>query len=216
MHSSISSVTLAVTTDSQLIGNLIQGTGIDVQGTTRATMQRNTIVSTADGIRLRNTTSNNHYHSPKSHRSRPPALPSLLRRTERSSRTILMARRVVSTSKLFTGLIELNNIHDAAVGVIYGAAASLSRNQIHNNSTGVEANVATMADGFGFVLRRRSELVPTKSMPTRSAFNSPGRFSGSIFSIIRRASPAPEHSRRSISIMPMSLRITVSASISWG
>jgi parallel beta-helix repeat protein len=163
VHSSISSVTLAATTDSQLIGNLIQGNGIDVQGTTRATIQRNTIVSTADGIRLRNTTSNNLIIR----QNRIVASAAGMTVSFAANGTIVDNDIDGTTSGLdieaaFTGLIQLNNIHDAAVGVIYGAAASLNRNQIRNNSTGVQANVATTTNGFGFVNPPSGTLVPNE------------------------------------------------------
>jgi hypothetical protein len=51
----------------------------------------------------------------------------------------------------FGGVIEENDIHHAAVGVAYGAPASLSANEIHDNGTGVTASVAGIVDAFGFV-----------------------------------------------------------------
>jgi autotransporter-associated beta strand protein/parallel beta-helix repeat protein len=50
----------------------------------------------------------------------------------------------------FTGLIAENNIQTSTLGVLYGAAAVLSRNWIHDNGTGVSA-IGDSTTGLGFV-----------------------------------------------------------------
>ncbi|HMC09800.1 MAG TPA: NosD domain-containing protein, partial [Pirellulaceae bacterium] len=51
----------------------------------------------------------------------------------------------------WTGPIQRNDIQGAIVGVVYGAAADLSNNRIHNNQTGVVSTVAGAINGLGFV-----------------------------------------------------------------
>lgn len=162
VHSSVAGVTLAGTTDSQLIGNTIQGT-VDVQATTRATIQRNSIASAGDGILLRNTTSSDI----TIRQNKIVAGAGGINITYTANGTIVDNDIDGTTNGIdieapFVGSIEFNDIHNAAIGVTYGAAASLSRNRIRNNSDGVHANVATTPDGFGFVAPPTGTLVPNE------------------------------------------------------
>ncbi|HVT30147.1 MAG TPA: right-handed parallel beta-helix repeat-containing protein, partial [Lacipirellulaceae bacterium] len=163
VHSSVGAVTFAGTTDSQLIGNLIQGTGIDVQGTTRATIQRNSIVSTADGISLRDTTSSDIIVR----QNQIVASGVGVNISFTANGSIIDNDIEGSTSGIdieapFVGRIDSNDIHGAAIGVIYAAAASLSGNRIHDNSDGVHADMVTTIDGFGFVAPPTGTLVPNE------------------------------------------------------
>jgi parallel beta-helix repeat protein len=51
----------------------------------------------------------------------------------------------------FSGLIERNELARSATGLVYGAAAALSANRSHDNTTGVHATVAGDVNGLGFV-----------------------------------------------------------------
>ncbi len=50
----------------------------------------------------------------------------------------------------FSGRIDHNDIHGAAIGVEYGAAADLRDNRIWGNTTGIRTTVAGTLTGLGF------------------------------------------------------------------
>ena len=179
-------VSLLNTTDAQLMGNLILGDGVELAGAVRPVVQRNSIVSAAHGIRFATSASSD----VSIRQNTITAASAGIEFAVAAGGTIVENDIDGGTTGLdileaFTGLISANEIHDSTTGVIYGADAALGDNRIHDNTTGVAANVATQAAALGFVLPpvERASL-PMKSMPTRSAFNSPARYRGSIFSII--------------------------------
>ena len=129
----------------------------------RATIQRNTIVATGSGIRLTTLSASDLViRQNKIIAGTTGILFAFASGGTISENDIDGTASGLDIQAAFTGRIDKNDIYGATVGVIYSAAASLSGNKIRNNSTGVQANVATQATAFGFVAPPTGSLVPNE------------------------------------------------------
>src|SRR5262249_32852730 len=112
---------LAITDDT------IQGTGLTLGGGADVRVTRNTFTGTG-GIRIAAST-----------------------KGYIAENTIQVTGTGLDLSAGFTGLIFGNDISQAAIGVSYATAATLSANLIHNNTLGVNVTAAGDAAGLGFL-----------------------------------------------------------------
>ena len=68
-----------------------------------------------------------------------------------SGNDVTASGSALAINATFGGAITGNSLHDATVGLAYGAAAAVGNNQIFANVTGVSATVIDPASAFGFV-----------------------------------------------------------------